>query len=179
MKIFCTILFALFPFLHDQRYTVSLHQAENQTIVVEENGNPFEITLFNLRICDDEGWQMLYELLDQAKTIEIEVDSSTKIAEPLPVYLFVDGELVQEKLIASLHAYTIIHNPEYRYEKRLLEIENAQSTMALPKEETTQSTGKRQGRMFFLFLFLSWIITIFLWYKESHHISIRKHFTKS
>lgn len=166
MKLLCTLLLALFPFLHEQRYSVTLHSVEDHKIVVEENGNAFEITLFNLKITKEEGWDTIEKALHNAKRVEIEVDATSKIAEPLPVYLFVDGELLQETLIAKQCAYTMIHNPQYRYEERLLAVEEAQSTMASSMDQKQERKGKSQGWMFLLFLFCSWCFTIIYWWKK-------------
>ena len=111
MKLILTILFALFPYLHHQRYPITLENCETEHIVVKDKGDPFEITLFNLKT-DEAGWKKTCSLLKDAAQIEMEIDPSTQISEPLPAYLFIDGELLQKRLIQENHAYTLIHNPE-------------------------------------------------------------------
>ena len=115
MKAWIALLVALFPYLHEQRYPVQFQSCEKDHIVVADNKTPFEITLFNLRIRDDEGWESVCRILENADKLEIEVDASAQVSEPLPVYLFADDKLIQQSLIEQHRAYTLIHNPEYRY----------------------------------------------------------------
>lgn len=155
MKFLLTILFTLFPYLHEQRYVITLESCEKEHIVVKDQGDPFEVTLFNLKT-DDAGWEKTCSLLKDAKKIEMEIDPSTKISEPLPAYLFVDDELLQKRLILENNAYTLIHNPEYRYEEELLELEESESVMAITDNEGVSQDMRTQGRLFFLFIVISW-----------------------
>jgi len=159
MKLVFLLLFALFPYLHNQRYTVQYDSCERERIVVKDNGDPFEITLFNLSV-DEQGWERTCSIMKKAKTLEIEIDASTQISEPLAVYLFADGELVQKTLVRENHAYTLIHNPEYRYEKELQALEESKATMAIV--DPASDTGKTQsnGWLFLLFIFCSWMFMI-------------------
>ena len=160
MKLIVIILSTLPILLHNQTYPVTLHQCEMNKIIVEENKIPFEIQLFNLKIKDEDGWKRTCDILEQSNTLEIEIDTSTNISEPLPVYLFADKELVQKTLIREERAYTQIHNPEYKYESELLEIEQATSTMAIQPDEAMRKEYESQGWMFLLFLVVAWIMTI-------------------
>lgn len=173
------LLLALFPFLHEQKYSVTLHSCEANKIIVKEGDTPFEITLFNLKITDEAGWEQTCSLLENAEKLEIEVDSSTMISEPLPVYLFVDQELIHEALIREDHAYTQIHNPEYRYETKLLELENTKSTMAVSTNQEGKQKRKSTGWLFLLFLMISWIIMISYVLIKLRKLPSSKHFTKS
>lgn len=164
MNMMFAFLLALFPFLHDQRYTVTYHSCEKEKIIVAENDTLFEIRLFNLKITEDEGWETVCSLLEEADTITFEVDATTKISEPLPVYLFTDGELVQERLIRQGSAYTQIHNPEYRYEKELLKLEESTSTMAITSDADANTKGDSQGWIFLLIILMAWLCTIGWWY---------------
>ena len=71
MKLLITVLFALFPYLHQQRYEIKLKSCEKEHIVVQEKDEPFEITLFNLKM-DDAGWTKACSLLEDAEKIEME-----------------------------------------------------------------------------------------------------------
>lgn len=179
MNLYMILLMALFPFLHEQRYTVTIHSCEQDKIIVEEGNTPFEITLFNLKITDEKGWETTCKLLEKADQIEIEVDSSTKIVEPLPVYVFADQELVQETLIREHHAYTQIHNPEYRYQDRLLKLEEATSTMAVSTNPKSEHKKRSSGWLFLLFIFLSWLIMIVYGLKKLCKLPYSNPFTKS
>lgn len=178
MKLILTVLFALFPYLHHQRYPITLENCETEHIVVKDKGDPFEITLFNLKT-DEAGWKKTCSLLKDAARIEMEIDPSTQISEPLPAYLFIDGELLQKRLIQENHAYTLIHNPEYLYEKELLDIEESESVMAITENEPYTQDMRTQGRLFFLFILLSWGIMSVYSAMRIYHKNRHLPFTKS
>ena len=177
MKLLITVLFALSPYLHQQRYEIKLKSCEKEHIVVQEKDEPFEITLFNLKT-DDAGWTKACSLLADAEKIEMEIDPSTQVSEPLAVYIFVDDELLQKRLIQENNAYTLIHNPEYLYEKELLAIEESESVMAISDSEALSKDLQTQGRMFFLFILLSWgtmsAYLIYQIYKKKLHLPFTK-----
>ncbi len=178
MKVIMTILLTLFPYLHAQRYEVTLYSCEKEHIVVTENGNPFEITLFNLRM-DDSAWAKTCSLLQTANQLEMEIDPSTQVSEPLAVYLFVDDELLQKRLIRENNAYTLIHNPEYLYEKELLQLQESDAVMAVGEQEQESTNMRFQGRLFFIFIVLSWCLMSGLALYRLHQKDIHFPFTKS
>lgn len=179
MKVWLTLLIALFPYLHEQRYPVQYHSCEKDHIVVSDNKAPFEITLFNLRIQDDAGWESTCRILENADQLEIEVDASAQVSEPLPVYVFADDKLVQQSLIEQKHAYTPIHNPEYRYEKELLALEEAVPVMADAATEEAHSSAYSQGPLFLLFILLSWVGMLVVLLFRLRKIHSKTPFTKS
>ena len=162
MKQFLILLFALFPYFHSQRYTVTYHSCEPERIIVEDGKERFEIVLFNLKISDEQGWDRTCTILQTAEKLEIEVDPSSQISEPLNVYLFADGELLQKTLVREDHAYTLIHNPEYLYEEELLAMEESTSVMAITEGGQDNHRAHSNGWLFLLFIFCSWVITIFM-----------------
>ena len=108
----------------------------------------------------------------------MEIDPSTQVSEPLAAYIFVDDELLQKRLIQENNAYTLIHNPEYLYEKELLAIEESESVMAISDSEALSKDLQAQGRMFFLFIILSWgtmsAYLIYQIYKKKLHLPFTK-----
>lgn len=179
MKVWIALLAALFPYLHDQRYPIQFHSCEKDHIVVTDKQTPFEITLFNLRIEDDQGWESVCRIIENADKLEMEVDASTQVAEPLAVYLFADDKLVQQSLIEQHHAHTLIHNPEYRYEKSLLALEEEALVMADGAGDEIHSDAYSQGPLFLLFILLSWLgmfTVLMLRLRKNHH---KIPFTKS
>ena len=160
MKYFLPYLLALFPFLHEQAYEVQLISCEKEHIVISYEGKAMEAELFNLQMNDDEGWQQACKLLQDAQSITMELDSTTKVVEPLAVYLFADGLMIQEELVRSEQAYTLIHNPEYTYEKQLLEIEESQRTMSTNGYDHATHIYPKHGWKFLLFLFICWVCTL-------------------
>lgn len=171
MNLVWTILLALFPYLHAQRYGVSYVSCEPQRIIVEDSKERFEITLFNLKIHEEAGWEKVCHMMENAEVLELEIDPSAQVSEPLPVYLFADGELIQKTLVRENHAYTLIHNPEYLYEEELLALEESTTTMAIKEAVNETNSGQSNGWLFLLFIFASWVITILLAivdYKQKH-----------
>lgn len=179
MKYILPYLLALFPFLHEQKYEVQLTTCEKEHIVVEYQGTPMEVSLFNLQMKSEEGWGEACKLLNDAQKLSIEVDSTTKISEPLAVYMFADSKLLQEELVRSELAYTMIHNPEYKYEKQLLEIEEAQSTMSQLQGKRTADTYPSNGWKFLLCLFFCWSITLSYAVYKNKEILFKKRLDKS
>lgn len=179
MKAWIALLVALFPYLHEQRYPVQYQSCEKDHIVVADNKTPFEITLFNLRIRDDEGWESVCRILENADKLEIEVDASAQVSEPLPVYLFADDKLIQQSLIEQHRAYTLIHNPEYRYEKELLALEEEVPVMGNATSEEAHSDAYSQGPLFLLFILLSWVGMLIIMILKLRKIHSQTPFTKS
>ncbi len=179
MKVWLTLLAALFPYLHNQRYPVQYQSCEKDHIVVVDQKTPFEITLFNLRIQDDQGWESVCRIMENADKLEMEVDASTQVREPLPVYLFADDKLIQQSLIEQHHAYTLIHNPEYRYEKELLALEEEALVMADVSTEEIHSDAYSQGPLFLLFIFISWMGMFIIMILRLRKIHPKTPFTKS
>lgn len=160
MKFFMPFLLALFPFLHDQRYPIQLKSCEQDSLIASYEGTPFTLSLFNIGIKDEKGWKKTCELLSSAKSIEMEIDSSVSISEPVAAYVFVDGELLQERLIREEYAYTLIHNPEYTYQESLSALEKSQMTMASPYRQEKEIKRASSGWKFLLLLFLTWLCMI-------------------
>lgn len=150
-------LLALFPFLHDQTYEVQITSCEQNSIVASYEGVPFTLSLFNIGIKDEKGWQKTCELLTNAERVEIELDTSVSISEPVNAYIFIDDTLLQEQLIKEEIAYTLIHNPEYTYQNKLSQIENSQHVLATsPIKKNSDAYGSTS--IWFLFmLFMSWL----------------------
>lgn len=166
MKYILPFMLALFPFLHNVSYEVELKSCENERIIVSKDGTDFEVTLFNLKMKSDEGWTKTCSILNKSEKITMEIDESSAVSEPLAVTLFADGQMLQEDLIRENLAYTLIHNPEYKYETRLLELEKSNQVMAQEHVES-EYPYEAQGWKFLLFIFLIWLLMItYLLYKN-------------
>ena len=148
MKLRLFIMFALFPFLHATSYSAKLVSCSQDQIVLKSQDSEFRVSLFNTKITKEEGWQKTCELLEDATSIRFEIDPSSKIEEPVPVYLFADDKLVQEELMKQGHAYPMIRNPEYTYEKRLESAYDATQTMAKPAEVKTKPSCTCRSAVF-------------------------------
>ena len=120
---------AFFPFLHGTRYEVNLHACSEEQILVEYEESVFPITLFNVWI-SEEGQKQVCPLLEQAKRLEIEADAVSAIEEPLDVYVFADGKLVQSILLEREIASVAIRNPQYRYAKEMQDATQSEETIS-------------------------------------------------
>lgn len=156
MKLRVLLMLALFPFLHATSYQVQLVSCAKEEIVVQYEDSNMNVTLFNLKITNEKGWQQVSQLLTNAKKIRIEIDPTSKIADPLPVYLFVDDKLVQEEIIKNGYGYPMIRNREYTYEKRLEEAFDTTQTVA-----KVNVSNKQQGKPFVAPLY--WTSFMVLW----------------
>lgn len=171
MNILTPIMLALFPYLHDTSYNVQVQSCEPNHIVVVSEGVPQEITLFNLKMKDEKrGWEKTCSLLKDANEVSMQIDKSSAVDDPLSVYLFANDSLIQEDLVREDLAYTLIHNPEYTYESKLMEVAQSNRVMAEPKESTTSSYAS-YGWIFLLTLCIIWSICIsYLVYKNRKFI---------
>lgn len=110
MKTLALIMLTLFSFLHEERYEANDYKCENNEIKIEYEDTWYDINLFNLFIKEDANVCAYLE-----GDVTFEFDSYVKIENPLNVYLFVDGELLQQTLIDNNDASIKIENPKYKY----------------------------------------------------------------
>ena len=100
---------------------------------------------------DEAGWNKTCDLLSSAKKITIEIDPSSAITSPLPVYLFADDTLVQEELIKQQEAYIQIRNPEYTYEKQMEDVEKTDTVMAPESDPIVKKAHAKNAPIFLLY----------------------------
>lgn len=168
MKWIAILYTALFPFLHDTTYKAELVSCEKDKIVINAEGSDMLVSLFNMKIMNDEGWNQTCSLLQEADTISFEIDNSSKVEEPLPVYLFADDKLIQEEMIVTQQGYSIIQNPEYRYQSRLQEIENSMQTMAEPSAEKSGSSRISFGFLYLISFMLGWLYLYYYLFRKNN-----------
>lgn len=158
MKLRGILIAALFPFLHATDYSAKLVSCKPQEIIVESEGSHVTISLFNTKITDKKGWTYACDMLYKADSIHFEIDPSTKVEDPLSVYLFADDQLVQEELMRQGYAYPMIRNPEYTYEKDLEAAFDSVQTMAKEKPEVIEKAKRYPliGPIFLGVLLLIW-----------------------
>ena len=164
MKLRGILIAALFPFLHATSYSADLVSCKTNEIVVESEDSQLTLSLFNVKVTDKKGWEYTCDLLEKADEIHFEIDPSTKVEDPLAVYLFADDQLVQEELIKQGYAYPMIHNPEYTYEKRLEIAFDSTQTMAKAKPEVVEKAKRYPliGPLFLGFFILIWFIMLLI-----------------
>lgn len=161
------VLLALFPFLHATTYHGELVSCKQNEIVLKLQNENVEISLFNIKLKDDEAWNKTCDLLTKADKIRVEIDPSSAVSEPLPVYLFVDDELLQSLLLKDQQAYIQIRNPEYTYEKELEQAQQSTAVMAQPQKKEVKKQHAKNAPVFFLFLFVIWVSFLLdFWYRK-------------
>ncbi len=130
MKLIMILAASLLPFLHETRYPAEVKGCDAQGITLSAEGELFHAELFNVTYAEEDGWQDACAILAEADEVSFEVDPLVSLEEPLPVYLFADGEMVQERLLQEGKAVLSIRNPNYRYEEQLEAAEPPLQTMA-------------------------------------------------
>ena len=130
MKLIMILVASLLPFLHETRYPAEVKGCDAQGITLSAEGELFHAELFNVTYAEEDGWQDACAILAEADEVSFEVDPLVSLEEPLPVYLFADGEMVQERLLQEGKAVLSIRNPNYRYEQQLEAAEPPLQTMA-------------------------------------------------
>lgn len=158
MNIVSIIMFVLFPFLHNTIYPASLTSCNSESIIINSQGEDMTVSLFNLNIINEKGWNHTCKMLEEAKEISFEIDASSKIDEPIPVYLFADGKLIQEEIIRNEEGYSVIHNPEYKYQKRLDALDETSLTMATADEQKESEHNRSYGFIYLAVFILLWIL---------------------
>lgn len=156
------LLLALFPFLHATSYHGELISCKSEEIILKLQGEEVPVALFNIKMKDEAGWNKTCDLLSSAKKITIEIDPSSAITSPLPVYLFADETLVQEELIKQQEAYIQIRNPEYTYEKQMEDVEKTDTVMAPESDPIVKKAHAKNAPIFLFILSCVWCIFLFI-----------------
>lgn len=166
MKLRGILIVALFPFLHATSYEATFVRCEANKIFIKSQESEFEVTLFNTKITRSEGMEKTCTLLKEANTIRFELDPSSKVEVPMPVYLFADNTLIQEEIIKDGYAYPMIRNPEYTYEKRLESANDTKPTMANPTSLKKKKSYPFVAPIYFGVCFFIWLVMALCVYKK-------------
>ena len=156
------LLLALFPFLHATSYHGELVSCQQDQIILKLQGEEVQVSLFNIKLKDETAWNKTCDILSNAKKISIEIDPSSAIQEPLPLYLFADDELLQETLLKDQQAFIEIRNPEYTYESQMEKAETAAAVIAQPQKKEVKKQHAKNAPVFFLTLFSIWLMFLLL-----------------
>lgn len=98
MKLIMILAASLLPFLHETRYPAEVKGCDAQASRSALKASCFTRSC-QCDLCRGGGWQDACAILAEADEVSFEVDPLVSLEEPLPVYLFADGELVQERLL--------------------------------------------------------------------------------
>lgn len=171
MRIALVLLLATtLPFLHETIYEAEVKGCDASGITLSSQGTTFQSELFNVSYVEEEDWQKTCDLLQDAKTVTFEVDDAVKIQEPLPVYLYADGKMVQVSLLEQGKAYIEIQNPNYLHEDTLEMAQPNKSVMA--EERSSFSENHIPFRSYF-----AYAIILLVWAFLFYHL-IYRHWPK-
>lgn len=161
-------VFALFPFLHTTSYPAEFVECSQDKILLSSDSKEIEVSLFNTKILNKDGWKKACSLIEDASSIRFEIDPSSKIEEPIPVYLFADDALVQEELMKFEYAYPMIRNPEYIYEKRLEEAYDATKAIASADVKEKKHSPAMIAPLYVLGVAILWIMLVlrYMWKRK-------------
>lgn len=170
------ILLTLFPFLHATSYTATYVSCDSDAIVLKLQGQDTQVSLFNVKV-KEQGWSTTCELLSKAEKLHIEIDPSSAVQEPLPVYIFADGELVQEELLKKQQAIIQIRNPEYTYEDQMEKASSTTSVMA-PAITPTKRAHAKNAPLLLGTLIILWLGMLTAILHRRNHKKTKKIFKK-
>lgn len=163
MKLRGILLLALFPFLHAQSYSAAYISCQKDEIILKSEDEKLQVSLFNTRITKKEGWAYVCDAIANSEDLHFEIDPSSKIEEPLPVYLFDGDSLLNERVIAQGYGYPMIHNPEYTYEKELEKAFDTTQTMAKPTKKAAVAKHAIVAPLYTLAVAIVWLSILVWW----------------
>ncbi|MEG2549893.1 MAG: hypothetical protein RSA06_03600 [Erysipelotrichaceae bacterium] len=166
MRLLFAILSLVSLFSYGVSYPVALKSCDKGQIFVLYQNETIEISLFNLRL-NEKGKEKICSLIQKEKDLKIEIDSSSALTQPLPVYLFVKNDLIQEKLVSLNMANIAIANPEYKYTRKMEEAKNSIKTIAESKETVIiKGSRHRIGWIFLVSLITLWFLLFYLIFRD-------------
>ena len=148
------LVMMLLPFMHQQRYPMQYVSCNETNIQLKDEQNTYDVKLFNIYLKQGQPQYQVCELLEDASNIEIEFDPLIEISEPLNAYIFIDGELLQEKIIKQELGYSKIDNPNYLYYHQM------QSEQKVINHQVVESATITK-KIKYSFLLICYSITLF------------------
>lgn len=160
------ILFVAFVLLNSLFEANVLYTAQSMSCVdggmqINYEGNVYPVELFNIDL-SAEGYLHACSLIDHASVITFEFDESINRDTPLNLWIFLDGELLQERLIQDGKAIVRIHNPTYKYMDRCMRLNDSTDVFA-PQSIYKDSNYTNKGARICLFLVSATVIYIVGW----------------
>lgn len=151
------ILFALFSFLPNEKYEIDKYICENNEIRVYYKENWYTISLFNVFVKED-----VCPYLEGNMKIEFDQNIDR---DKWDVYVFMDGELLQKKLIEDKVAEIKIENPRYKYDFK----EDSKEVIAPIKNKDLkkQSSNSIKWAYVMIVLWIIWLIFYFIMRKRN------------
>lgn len=105
--------------LYDKKEVVDVEKCDEDELVFSKDEDSFQASFFNIRFIDENARLKACSLLLNANRVEVEIDPQSSHEQPIDVYIFTDGYLLQRELIEKGLAKINIRNPEYIYEAEI------------------------------------------------------------
>lgn len=142
---------------YEKKEIVDVEKCDEDELVFSKDEHSFQASFFNIRFVDENGRLKACSLLQNANRIEVEMDPQSSQTQPVDVYIFTDGYLLQRELIEKGLAKINIRNPEYIYEA---EIEAGLSEIIPVMADSQEFVDHREFDLFYLptILFILFIL---------------------
>ena len=142
-------------------YTAQSMSCVDGGMQVEYEGNVYPVELFNVDLSAD-GYLRACSLIEKSSILTFEFDESVSFDTPLSLWLFIDGELLQEKLIQEGFAQIRIANPTYKYMDQCLKVTESTDVFA-PEKIYKDANYTNKGTKVCLFLISATAIYAISW----------------
>ena len=150
---FFLLLLELSGLSWNMTYTAQEWHCEEGQITLVMHDQLIPIELFDIAL-SEEGKVQACAILNEAKTVTFEIDDHVAQDNPLPVWLFSDGQLVQRLLIEQGAAEITIRNPDFTYASQL-EAAQSKPVRAQPTSSGIREYSRRRGQLGLAFLCFS------------------------
>lgn len=104
---------------YNKKEIVDVEKCDEDELVFSKDEHSFQASFFNIRFVDEKARLKACSLLEKTNRVEVEIDPQSSHAQPIDVYIFTDGYLLQRELIEKGLAKINIRNPEYVYEAEM------------------------------------------------------------
>lgn len=104
---------------YNKKEIVDVEKCDEDELVFSKDEHSFQASFFNIRFVDEKARLKACSLLEKANRVEVEIDPQSSHTQPIDVYIFTDGYLLQRELIEKGLAKINIRNPEYVYEAEM------------------------------------------------------------
>lgn len=143
-----------------QKYEVELVSC-GETIVVSYDDEEIMIEPFNVMVLES---SKMCQLLESATQIIIESEPNIRQDEVVSVWIFLDGSLLQERLIVMEEAKVIRNHPFYTYQAQLRQAQKTQVVMGEGISDAAIQVNQSRGMWMMSVLFVGLVISVIFYH---------------
>lgn len=143
-----------------QKYEVELVSC-GETIVVSYDDEEIMIEPFNVMVLES---SKMCQLLESATHITIESEPNIRQDEVVSVWIFLDGSLLQERLIVMEEAKVIRNHPFYTYQAQLRQAQKTQVVMGEGISDAAIQVNQSRGVWMMSVLFVGLVISVIFYH---------------